>query len=170
MLYVARPTDAREVYVGLTRHKTDAYVVAERDRLEVAVAKHQLDPRKAPAEAAICERLFNEATSYAEKVNVVDFADDRIEYARTGQLRMRREAGSPDVGRVARAARRMLEASREMLADASFAIPVWRLIGSARHIRQDIAQRVRQTVQAIKNRMDVRAKARTIAREWDRGL
>jgi len=34
VLYIAKPTDAREVYVGLTRHKNDAYVVVERDRLE----------------------------------------------------------------------------------------------------------------------------------------
>lgn len=169
VLYVAKPTDAREVYVGLTRHKVDAYVVAERNRLEAAVAKHQLDPRKVPGEAAVRERLFNEATSYAEKINVVDFADDRIEFARTGQLQMRREAGSLNVGRVARAAWRMLEASRETSADASLTIPVWRLIDSARHIRQDIAQRVRQTMQTIKNRINFRAKERTVAREWDRG-
>ncbi|PSO21431.1 conjugal transfer protein [Bradyrhizobium sp. MOS003] len=170
VLYVAKPTDAREVYVGLTRHKVDAYVVAERNRLQAAVAKHQLDPRKAPGEAAIFERLFHEAKSYAEKVNVVDFVDDRIEYVRTGQLRMRRETGSPDVGRVARAARRMLEASREMLADTSLAVPVWRLIGSACQIRQDIAQRVRQTIQAINSRINLRDKERRPAREWDRGL
>lgn len=169
VLYVAKPTDAREVYVGLTRHKIDAYVVAERNRLEAAVAKHQLDPRKAPGEAAIRERLFKEATAYAEKVNVVDFADDRIEFARTGQVEMRHEAGSLNLGRVARAARRMLEASREMAADSSLIIPVWRLIVSARDIRQDIAQRVRQTVQAIKSRIDFRVKERAIAREWDRG-
>lgn len=169
VLYVAKPTDAREVYVGLTRHKIDAYVVAERNRLEATVAKHQLDPRMVPGEAAIRERLFNEATSYAKKVNVVDFADDRIEFARNGQLQMRCEAGSLNVGRVARAARRMLEASREMSADTSLTIATWRLIDSARQIRQDIAQRVRQTIQAIKNGMDFRAKERTVAREWDGG-
>jgi hypothetical protein len=168
VLYVAKPTDAREIYVGLTRHKVDAYVVAERDRLEAAVAKRQLDPRKVPGEAAIRERLFNEATSYAEKVNVVDFAEDRIEFARTGQLQMRGEPGSLNLARIALAARRMLEAAREISADTSLNIPVWRLIDRARHIRQDIAQRVHQTIQAIKNRIDFRAKARTVAREWDR--
>ena len=167
VLYVAKPPDAREVYVGLTRHKIDAYVVVERNRLEAAVAKHQLDPRKVPGEAAVRERLFNEATSYAEKFNVVDFVDDRIEYARTGQLPMQREAGSLNVRRVARAARRILEASREISADTSLTIPVWRLIDSARHIKQDIAQRVRQTIQAIKDRIYFRAKTRTVAREWD---
>lgn len=168
VLYVAKPTDAREVYVGLTRHRIDAYVVAERDRLEAAVAKQKLDPRMVPGEAAIRERLFNEATSYAEKVNVVDFAEDRVEFARTGQLRLRRDAGSLNVGRVVRAARRMSEATRELLAGASLTIPVWRLIDRAHRIRQDIAQRVRQIIQAIKAGIDFRAKERTVYRELDR--
>ncbi|MEY9120498.1 hypothetical protein [Bradyrhizobium yuanmingense] len=139
VLYVVKPTDAREVYVGLTRHRIDAYVVAERDRLEAAVAKQQLDPRMVAGEAAIRERLFNEATSYAEKVNVVDFVEDRVEFV-TGpdKLDSRREAGSLKVGRVARAARRMLEASREFSAGTSLTIPVWQLIDRARYIRQDI--------------------------------
>ncbi|WFU72911.1 MobF family relaxase [Bradyrhizobium sp. CB2312] len=169
VLYVAKPTDAREIYVGLTRHKIDAYVVAERNRLEAAVAKRQLDPRLVPGEAAIRERLFSEATSYAEKVNVVDFADDRIEFARTGQLQMRCEPGSLNVGRVARAARRMVEASREMSAETSLTIAAWRLVDSARHIRQDIAQRFRQITQAIKDRINFRAKERRVARELGRG-
>ena len=37
VLYVGSATDAREVYVGLTRHRADATVVVERDRLEAAV-------------------------------------------------------------------------------------------------------------------------------------
>lgn len=169
VLYVAKPTDAREVYVGLTRHRIDAYVIAERDRLEAAVAKHHLDPRMVPGEAAIRERLFHEATSYAEKVNVVDFVDDRVEFARTGQLRLRPEVGTLNVGRVARAARRMLEASRELSAGSSLSMPVWRLIDRARHIRQDIAQRVRQIIQAIKDGIDFRAQERAATRELDRG-
>lgn len=167
VLYLAKPTDAREIYVGLTRHKTDAFVIAERNRLESTVLKQKLDRRNAPTEIAIREKLFREAASYAEKANVVDFADDRIEFARTGQLQMGREAASLNLGRVALAARRLLEAAREISADSSLTIPVWRLIDSARHIRQGIAQRARQTIQAIRNRMDFRAKGRTVAREWD---
>lgn len=169
VLYVAKPTDAREVYVGLTRHKIDAYVVAERSRLEAAVAKHQVDRRIVPGEATIRECLFKEATSYAEKANVVDFVEDRIEFAQSGLLRMRREAGLFNLSRVARAARRILEASREMSVDTSLAIPVWRLIDGARHIRQDVAQHVRQIIQAVRSRIHFRAKERTVTREWDRG-
>ena len=169
VLYVAKPTDAREIYVGLTRHKMDAFVIAERNRLEATVLKRQLDARNAPMELAVRERLFSEATSYVEKVNVVDFAEDRIEFARTGQLQIRREPGSLNLARVAVAARRILEAAREISVDTSLTIPVWRLIDSARHIRQDIAQRVSQTLQAIRNRIDIGAKERTVTREWDRG-
>ena len=169
VLYVAKPTDAREIYVGLTRHKMDAFVIAERNRLEATVLKRQLDARNAPMELAVRERLFSEATSYVEKVNVVDFAEDRIEFTRTGQLQIRREPGSLNLARIALAARRILEAAREISVDTSLTIPVWRLIDSARHIRQDIAQRVSQTLQAIRNRIDIGAKERTVTREWDRG-
>jgi hypothetical protein len=169
VLYVAKPTDAREIYVGLTRHKMDAFVIAERNRLEATVLKRQLDARNAPTELAVHERLFSEATSYVEKVNVVDFAEDRIEFARTGQLQIRREPGSLNLARVALSARRILEAAREISVDTSLTIPVLRLIDSARHIRQDIAQRVSQTLQAIRNRIDIGAKERTVTREWDPG-
>lgn len=67
VLYVAKPTDARETYVGLTRHRVDVRIIAERDRLEAAVRQHQSDIRVAPSETAIRERLFTEARSYAEK-------------------------------------------------------------------------------------------------------
>ena len=92
VLYVAKPTDARETYVGLTRHRIDARVVAERDRLEAAVRQRQSDIRVAPSETAIRERLFTEARSYAEKANVADYVDDRIAFMRTGQIEIRRDA------------------------------------------------------------------------------
>ena len=86
VLYIAKPTDAREVYVGLTRHKIDAYVVAERDRLEAAVQRRQIDVHTAASQTAVRERLFTEAGSYAEKANVSDYAADRIEFMRTGEI------------------------------------------------------------------------------------
>ena len=91
VLYVAKPTDARELYVGLTRHRVDARIVAERDRLEAAVRQRQSDIRVAPSETAIRERLFTEARSYAEKANVADYVDDRITFMRTGQIEIRRD-------------------------------------------------------------------------------
>lgn len=169
VLYVAKPTDAREIYVGLTRHKMDAFVIAERDRLEALVLKRQLGARSIPTETAIRERLFSEGTSYAEKANVADFADDRIEFVRTGQIQMRRDAAALNLGRVARAARRILEAAREISPGTSLIFPAWRLIDSARYLGRDISQRVRQTVQAIRLRIDIRSKEREVARESDLG-
>ena len=63
VLYVAKPTDAREIYLGLTRHRIDARIVAERDRLEAAARQRQSDIRVSPSETAIRDRLFTEARS-----------------------------------------------------------------------------------------------------------
>jgi hypothetical protein len=82
VLYIRRPTDAREVYVGLTRYKIDAYVVAECDCLAAAVQRRQLDERAAASPIAIREPLFTEARSYAEKATVADYVVDRIEFTR----------------------------------------------------------------------------------------
>lgn len=40
VLYIAKPTDAREVYVGLTRHTVDARVIVEQNRLAAVVKKN----------------------------------------------------------------------------------------------------------------------------------
>ena len=113
VLYVAKPTDARELYVGLTRHRVDARIVAERDRLEAAARQRQSDIRVAPSETAIRERLFTEARSYAEKANVADYVEDRIAFMRTGQIEIRRNDNSLNLGRIARAAQRIFEATWE---------------------------------------------------------
>jgi hypothetical protein len=166
VLYVAKPTDARETYVGLTRHKSDAYVVAERNRLEAAVQQRQPNARVVPAEIAIRERLFTEARAYAEKSNVADYVEDRIDFMRTGQIRMRRDAGSLNLGRVARAAQRILEAAREISSDRSVSFPAWRLVESMRHVRQ-LAQRVADVVRVVKARIAFRTKEHAVGREWD---
>lgn len=66
VLYIAKPTDAREIYVAPTRHKIDAYVVAERARLEAAAQRRQPDARIAPADILTREQLFPEARTYIE--------------------------------------------------------------------------------------------------------
>lgn len=169
VLYVAKPTDAREIYVGLTRHKIDACIVVERNRLEAAVQKRQPDIRKAPTEAAIRERLFTEARSYAEKANVVDYVEDRIEFARTGKIRISRDTGPLNVRRIALTAQRMLEAAREISTGTSISISAWWLFDSALYVRREIANRMAEIIQTIRSRIDLRAKERTVAREWDLG-
>jgi plastocyanin len=82
----ATVSDARELYVGLTRHRNDAWLVVERDRLEAAVRNRASDARMVPSTAELHERLFVEARRYSEKVNVVDHVEDRTAFVRTGTI------------------------------------------------------------------------------------
>jgi hypothetical protein len=161
VLYVAKPTDARETYVGLTRHKIDAYIVAERTRLEAAVRQRQLDPRLPTAESTIRERLFTEARVYAEKRNAADYVEDRVQFTRSGQIKMR-DAVSLNLGRVARAAQRIFEAAREISGDQSVT-PVWWLIDGISYMHREVAQRVSEIVGTIRARIDSRTKERAAA-------
>jgi hypothetical protein len=113
VLYIAKPTDAREVYVGLTRHKTDAYVVVERDRLAAAAQRRLSDVRATPSDAAVRERLLAESRSYAEKANVADDSEDRIDFMRTGQIITARNVSTLNLASIARAAQRIIEALKK---------------------------------------------------------
>jgi ATP-dependent exoDNAse (exonuclease V) alpha subunit len=48
VLHIASATDAREVYVGLTRHTDDAWIVVESERLDALCRRRQADPRVKP--------------------------------------------------------------------------------------------------------------------------
>ena len=85
-MYVGAGTDAREVYVGLTRHRHEARVVVERDRLDALCRQRQADPRVPATDTMVLERLCREARSYREKANVVDYAADRVVFMRDGVL------------------------------------------------------------------------------------
>lgn len=159
VLYIAKPTDARETYVALTRHRIDACVVAERDRLEAAVRKQQLDTRVTASDTAVRERLFTESRSYAEKANVADYVADRIEFMNTGKIDIRRDARSLNLSRVARAGQRIFEAVREESSDRLALIPTWRLVESTRHIARQISQRLAEIVRVLKARIEERAVA-----------
>jgi conjugative relaxase-like TrwC/TraI family protein len=169
VLYIARPTDAREVYVGLTRHKIDAYIVAERDRLEAAVQRRQIDVHTAASPTAVRERLFTEARSYAEKANVADYAADQIEFMRTGKIDTRPNVTSLNLGRIAQAAQRIFEAAREISSDRSLNLPIWRLTQSIRHAQRQVSQRVVEVVRVVRARMGLRTKERAVAQEWEIG-
>jgi hypothetical protein len=95
--------------------------------------------RFVPSETAIRERLFSEARLYAEKVNVADYVADQIEFMRTGKLDIRRNPGSLDLGRVARAAQRIVEAVWEDSSDRLLFMPTWRLVENTRHIARQIS-------------------------------
>jgi response regulator RpfG family c-di-GMP phosphodiesterase len=167
VLYIAKPTDAREVYVGLTRHKIDACVIVEGDRLAAAVQRRQLDERATASPIAIMERLFAEARSYAEKANVADYVVDRITFMRTGQIDIRRDTRSLNLGQVARAAKRICEAAREMSTDRSLILPAWRLAESVRRVQRQVSQRVAEVVRVVRARLELRNKERAVAQEWE---
>lgn len=87
VLYLAKSTDAREVYVALSRHRHDARIVVERDRLDALCRQRQADPRMPATVNDIREKLFGEAARYREKANVVDFVDDALAFIRDGMIR-----------------------------------------------------------------------------------
>ncbi|WP_054143382.1 MobF family relaxase [Bosea sp. AAP35] len=89
VLYVAKATDAREVYVGMSRHCHDARIVVERERLDALCRQRQADPRRHASADAIRDKLFEESTRYREKANVIDYADDAQEFMNDGQIRRR---------------------------------------------------------------------------------
>lgn len=169
VLYVAKPTDARSIYVGLTRHKVDAYVVAERDRLEGAVRERQSDMRANPSFTAIREQLFTEARFYSEKGNVADYVADRMSFMRTGRVEIRRDARSLNLGRVARAAQRTIEAARKSSSHRSLILPAVRLVESIRHIKRQVSQGLAEVIHAIRERIELRAKERMVAQDWEIG-
>ncbi len=104
--HIAGATDAREIYVALTRHRHDARVVVESERLESACRARQEDPRIAPTRSLLLERIFQEARRYHEKANVVDHIEDRVSFIATGQVELPRPQGRLNIGIAAEAARR----------------------------------------------------------------
>jgi conjugative relaxase-like TrwC/TraI family protein len=105
--YIAGATDAREIYVGLTRHRHDACIVVESERLDAACRARQVDPRMSPTKSALLEGLFGEADRYSEKANIVDHVADRVKFIETGSIDRPRSRGSFNIGAVVDAARRL---------------------------------------------------------------
>jgi len=128
VMYLGAGTDAREMYVGLTRHRHEARVVVERDRLDAMCRQRQADPRIPATDTMVLERLFREARTYHEKANVVDYAADRVAFMRDGELGVREHvAPGIDVGRAVRAARALREAAA-WLGIERLVVPAWRVI------------------------------------------
>jgi hypothetical protein len=167
VVYIAKPTDARAIYVGLTRHKIDAYVIAEQDRLEGTVRGRQSDIRVNPSKAAVLEQLFMEARSYSEKANVADYVADRITFIRTGQVEVQRELRPFNLGRAAQTARRMLEATWETASDLTSPLTRWRLAKSIHYLHRQLSVRLAKVIRAVASRMQERTSEPTITRDWD---
>ncbi|PZR82066.1 MAG: conjugal transfer protein [Stutzerimonas stutzeri] len=109
-LYLASATDAREIYVGLSRHRHDARIVVERDRLDALCRQRQADPRLPASTEAVREKLFGEAARYRDKSNVIDYVEDRSGFVRDGVIRQAAERSGFDGSRVRTAARLLRKA------------------------------------------------------------
>ena len=153
--YIGAATDAREIYVGLTRHRHEARVVVERDRLDALCRQRQADARMPATDAMVLERLFREARTYSEKVNVVDHAADRVAFVRDGSLETREPIGQGvDVRRVVRATRLLREAMA-WLGFEQLIVPAWRLVDAyGRRLTQTPARATRALVGKIASRLD----------------
>ncbi|MGF3027767.1 hypothetical protein ACQVP2_33850 [Methylobacterium aquaticum] len=114
VLYVGSSAEARETYVGLTRHRHEARVVVERDRLDALCRQRQADARLAPTEPMLLERLFVEAGRYREKANVSDYVADRPAFVRTGVVDLREPEIGLRIGRAIAAARSLAQALRQV--------------------------------------------------------
>jgi hypothetical protein len=105
--HIASATDAREIYVALTRHRHDVRIVVESERLESGCRARQEDSRMAPTRSLLLERLFHEARRYHEKANVVDHVEDRMRFIATGTVELPRPQDRLNIGVAAEAARRV---------------------------------------------------------------
>ena len=154
VMYLGSGTDAREVYVGLTRHRHEARVVVERDRFDALCRQRQADPRMPATDTMVLERLFREARSYHEKANVVDYAADRVGFVRDGLLGLpERVAPGIDVGRAVRAARALREAAA-WLGVERLIVPAWRLVDAyGRRLSRAPAPAVRSLVARLARRL-----------------
>lgn len=110
VFYLASATDAREIYVGLSRHRHDARIVVERDRLDALCRQRQADPRLPASAEAVRERLFGEAARYREKLNVIDYVEDQLGFIRDGMIRKMAERSVTGVSKVMQAARLLRKA------------------------------------------------------------
>ncbi|WP_342111681.1 MobF family relaxase [Methylobacterium sp. SI9] len=140
--------DARELYVGLTRHRQEAHLVVERERLEAAVRVRQTDPRLTPSTAELHERLFVEARRYTEKVNVADHVEDRAAFVRSGAIPPPRAEMSLDLQSGFAAARALRRVLQEMGAAPRHALR--HLAQSVRHVERQVASRVLRLVEDIR--------------------
>ncbi|MCW6511332.1 MobF family relaxase [Lichenifustis flavocetrariae] len=148
VLYIGSATDAREVYVGLTRHRQDATVVVERDRLEAAVRVSRGDVRLRPSDAELQERLYVESRRYSEKRNVIDHVEDRAAFIQTGVLSPPRPELALDVRRSFEAGRRLRTTMREIAAAPR--LTLWRLALFTRGLDRRLAQGTRLLVNRLR--------------------
>ncbi len=161
--HIGVATDAREVYVALTRHRQDVRIVVERDRLDAACRQRQADSRMRPTATAVEERLFAEASQYGEKANVVGFVADRQHFTTTGVVT------SPEE-RIDRRASKLLEAERAVREALTVSrsrdgrVPLWRLLDGGRRLVAPLLSRLSETIQRIRDGRRLRDREPSVER------
>ena len=153
--YVGAGTDAREIYVALTRHGRDVRIVVERDRLDAACRLRQADRRVAPTAVDLEERLFREASQYSEKSNVVDFVADRQAFIATGVVTRPEIRPDRSVTRLMQAARALRDAIRD-LTRVELAVPAWRLVEDGIRRLAPLPARLRDAILRARQQTAVR--------------
>ena len=146
--YGATASDARELYVGLTRHRKEAWLVVERDRLEAAVRARSSDPRGQPSTSELYERLFVEARRYAEKANVVDHIEDRAAFVRSGSIPPNRPEVTLDLARGLDAGRALRAVLQEIQGVPGLAL--WHLTRLVRQTERLVAQRLGNLIEGLR--------------------
>ncbi|WP_375600228.1 ATP-dependent RecD-like DNA helicase [Devosia sp. Naph2] len=149
IFHVGGKTDARDIYVGLTRHRQDAHAVVESGRLDAACRLRQDDGRITPTSTAMLERLFSESRQYREKANVLDYVDGRNDFIATGKVSVSEPDNCWSIGSALRASLQLSNLARPFQT-------LWRIVSSVvspelkmrtplpehfRTLRQDINQR-----------------------------
>jgi conjugative relaxase-like TrwC/TraI family protein len=152
VVYVAKQTDARELYVALTRHREDAHVVVESERLDAQCRQRQADHRIKPTAIAMRERLFREARQYREKANVGDFCADRAEFARTGRVTPPDPELVTDPTTHAVSAARRLREAMAWLDPSRVVAPIWRLVGAGRAFAHELPPTLRLLIETLSER------------------
>lgn len=147
----ATASDARELYVGLTRHTKEAWLVIERDRLEAAVRSRGTDACMVPSRAELFGRLFVEARRYAEKANVVDHVADRATFVETGTIPWPRAEGWLDLERSFRAGRMLWSVLQEMAVVPRLAL--WQLGRLLRTTERSVSLNVRTLIERLRQPM-----------------
>jgi conjugative relaxase-like TrwC/TraI family protein len=149
--YIAGVIDAREIYVGLTRHRNDVRIVVESERLDAICRTRQEDPRMAPTRSALLECLFNEARRYHEKANVVDHVADRMKFIESGSVELARPQRKFNIALVAEGVRRIELAARLINREGGRFIA--ELARRATSMLPD--QQMRESVRAIIGKMEL---------------
>ncbi|MGO3928173.1 MobF family relaxase [Rhodopseudomonas pseudopalustris] len=153
VLHIARQTNAREVYVGLTRHRKEARIIVEKDRLSAAAVQKRPELKRFPSDFVAREQLFAESRSYSEKANVVDYVRDRLNFIRSGEIVLISQRPSLHLGRIATSVKRAVEIARNIGGDIDRAKSLRRFLRRSNVLSRTVPEKVAQLIAAIKSRL-----------------